>query len=1104
MHLLEADHFLRSINLCYDADDSKRIAHFHPTTKSVTLLRALLGYENERSFFVVAPYGSGKSINITYALHLIENRAASQEELKIIEKRMYLVSPEILSIIKKRRQKKSHGLVIAIHGHNSNLPQTLKEATLAAMKRHRLGRQSRSIQEMTCNNIQEAILLLRKTREKCISAGFDRINILWDEFGRHLEALTNYGHSADLADIQLVAEYASRSSKIPIIFTLTLHQNLLYYAGQMVQSARSEWIKISGRFKTLQYIDDSKEIYRLISEVVEANRGEISLPTKKKSRGFAKLFKQELGLFTDFSLEELSELFIKAYPLDPMAIYLLPRVSARVAQNERTMFTFLYATPTENLVNVASLFDYFSESMRADTAVGGTYKQWLETQSALNKIDGDNKLVEAIKTICLLSLGISGERASANRQMVTAALQGYGQKEDWAKVLRVLVKKKLLIYRKHNDEVSIWHGTDANLRQRLEEEKERHRQSFRLIPFLFSEASPVSWKPIQYNTQYGICRYWTGEYIASHDFSKCLSGHFDVNIPIGCDGKIYYLIAEDNQQLEEALKIAKKILVDKQAIVAIPKEPVEIFEAALEVWCLNQMQSNADLTASDPLVLPEIQQMSDDSRSHLQRLIDLLTIPNPNGPKWFYGGKKLHVSSTSKFRKQLSEITKQVFDKTPIIHNEMIVRKKPSSTIINSRKKLLRSILECHGEKNLRIQGRFPDYSMFRTILLHTGLYEKIEPKNCWDYVSSDRVEHNKGLASVWQKIEKFFSEPQEKPKEPKVLFDELKSPPHGLRDGILPILFAAGLKAFAHVVSLKCKGEYVTDILPTVIEDLCKNPASYQLIVLGLDKAKLSYLRKLHQCFSPVTSHPVPENDLIRMCYDAINSWRFQLPSAALTTRNISLGARQFQRLLASQWDPIQLLLTEIPEVCGIEIKKSNQLLKKVFDFKEEFEEVAHTYVDQASSSIRNIIADSDNKSRKNIRRLVRKWANQFPQNTTTDSMPAIARGLLTRMRMEYENDDLLIDSLSLLVVGKPISRWDDSTSVDFNNKFHDLVHRIEEIAISADYSNEHDDEILAGLSSIICERITELHGRLRLLVGDEKAAKILESKVLKYVNKG
>ncbi|MDA1054109.1 MAG: hypothetical protein O3C40_26980 [Planctomycetota bacterium] len=74
---MDADLFLRSINIEFDAGYPERIGHFRPTTKCVSLIRALMGLEDERAFFLVAPYGSGKSLTAAYGLHLIENSKAS-------------------------------------------------------------------------------------------------------------------------------------------------------------------------------------------------------------------------------------------------------------------------------------------------------------------------------------------------------------------------------------------------------------------------------------------------------------------------------------------------------------------------------------------------------------------------------------------------------------------------------------------------------------------------------------------------------------------------------------------------------------------------------------------------------------------------------------------------------------------------------------------------------------------------------------------------------------------------------------------------------------------------------------------------------------------
>src|SRR5438094_6796958 len=93
--LFNAELFLRSLNLCFDANEPARIAHFYPTTKSVIFLRSLLGEGRDRALLVVAPYGSGKTLAATYLLHLIENRPDSSGVLETIERKLMQISPEL-------------------------------------------------------------------------------------------------------------------------------------------------------------------------------------------------------------------------------------------------------------------------------------------------------------------------------------------------------------------------------------------------------------------------------------------------------------------------------------------------------------------------------------------------------------------------------------------------------------------------------------------------------------------------------------------------------------------------------------------------------------------------------------------------------------------------------------------------------------------------------------------------------------------------------------------------------------------------------------------------------------------------------------------------
>ena len=1079
----DAEVFLRSINIQYDAEYPSRIAHYQPTAKSVPLIKSLLGFEQDRAFFVVAPYGTGKSITATYLLHLVENRRDAAETLSVVEDKLEVVSPDLSKFSKERRNGKDKGLVLALQGYCQNLGESLKDAALKGMGRLKLGRQARTIASMPCETVDQAIELLGAVRDKARAAGCDRVVILWDEFGRHIESLIAEGRSAALSEIQLLAECVSRSVAIPVTLGLLLHQELLQYASNSPASVRAEWRKIEGRFQTIQYIDDSKEIYRLLSEVVSEQNGSNVLPDEQVKSSVLEC--KQLGLFSDFTISELQSLLCRAYPLEPTTLYLLPRISGRVAQNERTLFSFLNFIDFQNHVRPDHLYEYFSPEMRTDTAVGGTYKQWLETQNALSKLDDDNDLAAtALRTASLLGFGVNGERSRTSRDLLLFALRGYAgarvvsngsQQEET--VVGQLIDQKLLLHRKHSDEVSVWHGTDADLRGRLEEEKSRQRRAFDFIPFLTDEASPPVWRPVRYNSDFHIRRFLKGEYRSLEKLDECL------NVPVGYDGKIIYVIAETAEELQEAERAAANSLHNERVIIAIPKAPVPLFEAALEVWCLTQMQGDDKLVGSDPMVLSEIQQMTDDARSYLQKLLDRLILPGSEGSRWFYKGSELPVKNAYDLRNKLSEIMQRVFCDTPKINNEMIVRHKPTPTLVNSRKKLLLGILERSGQEMLGIEGNYPDASMFRTILLRKGLYTN--KGGDWKYALPDQVEDS-GLQKVWRKIQQFFTTPSEEPKDLQEFFDELMEPPFGIRAGLLPILFAAGLKAFPSVYSLRYKGSYVSDILPSEIEQLCREPEHYEFIVLDIDQTKRDYLNAVLELFD-TQARSATGNDLIRACYDALENWKAGLPAGALSTRYLTQRTRRFQTVLRQLSDPVQLLFERIPSTLNCSIDDQQVLLEALKKCKDELSGVIDSYQQKAISSLRRALSLNWKSGNGQVKEIAHRWALCFPDELSNALNDNESKGLLSRMRMTYPSDAKLVDSLSGLFFQKTIRRWDDSYIANFDREIHSVVRRIEESALSFEFTAS--GAVKNGLANLVQERMNVLYERLTDIVGQEEA---------------
>jgi hypothetical protein len=1088
----QLEQFLRSINLRFDADHPERVEHFRPTTKCVALLRSLAGLSAERALLIVAPYGSGKSLSATYLLHLLENRPPARRVLAIIADRLHAVSGELAAFATDRlADEAAHGLILALHGHCESLGESLRSAAVEAFRRHGLGRHARALEKTPCESGDDALSLLRAVHTKAADLGMDRVAVLWDEFGRHLESLIQDGRSSALGEVQSLAEYATRSAEPPVTLGVLLHQDLLQYAAHLPQSVRAEWKKIEGRFYTTQYVDDSKELYRLLGELI-SERASAGTPSPEAVSARARRAR-ELGLFPDFGQRELEELLAAAYPLEPAALYLLPRLSARVAQNERTLFTFLHASELHDLTGPDRLFDYFAPAMRADTAAGGTYRQWLETQSALSNAGDDDDAARTLKIACLLGLGTSGERTRTSRDLLLYALDGYRGDNGAAATVDRLVERKLLLHRRHGDEVAVWHGADRDLRGRLEDEKNRERAAFDLVAFLSVEAPPQAWRPVEYNDDFHVRRFLQGECCDLATLTKLTeAAHQQALIPVGCDGKILYVVVESREECEQAGDLAQRRVLHPRLVTAVPKEPVPVREVAMEVASLLRMQVDGELVGSDPMVRPELLQMTDDARAELQRLADRLTRPGRFGPRWFSRGTVLPATTPRKLRACLSELMPQVFRLTPRINNEMIVRHAVSPQVVNARKKLLMAILERSGEEGLGIEGNFPDASMFRTVLVHTGLYRR-NPDGRWTYALPEEI-GDPGLREVWSAFRQFFCSPAPTPKEPEHLLQDLQEPPYGLRAGVLPVLVSAALRAFPSAVSLTKDGTYVPDLLPSVVEDLCREPAQYRLRVLDLDDDACAYLRGLCAWFGGEETGATGDSDLIRRCYDALESWKARLSEAALTSRRVSDPTQRFQAAIQQRLEPAELLLRLIPQACGHEPRDTEELLAAVLQCRDEMEGVTTVFESLARDSLARALGARVGDPEGSLRQTAKRWADCFSVALSERLPDAVTKGLLARMRMPYGSDARFLDSLASLLVGKRLHRWDDGSVVTFDREMHDVVHRIEEAALATPQADLPDMEAARGLAQLARARMEELFDRLVQFVGREEAEGAVE----------
>ncbi|MAW34406.1 MAG: hypothetical protein CMK56_08360 [Proteobacteria bacterium] len=1084
--------FLKSINILQDIEYPERLLHFRPTMKSVSLLNRLLlrGDFRERTYSVIAPYGTGKSLTCAYLTQLVENRTTHDTELLIhtVSDRMVAVDPALASFSRERMSSKFKGMAIALEGYQPNLVESLREATVSAIKRNKLGRvptaftmsKEEEVQVNQGRALDKLLTALVKFAEK---KKVDRIVLVWDEFGRHLEELVGNGQGPALAIVQQLAEKIARVTDLTISFATITHRAFNSYQENLPTNEQQEWNKVNGRFTSYSYTDDTIEIYELLGDVIDGLQ--ISSGASKKNLKTTAERLLSVRLFSDFKIDRLINLLDSIGSTDPIAFYLLPLLAARTAQNERTMFSFLQAFPHDKPIGVDELYEYFSPSMEMDRGVGGSNRVWLETESACAKVDTDQeKTILRLTSLLGLTLKEKGIKVTP-KLLSTVASIGPRSKKSVDQTIRSLMDRNLLLHRTHTDVVSLWHGTSTDLKERLRDLEASERQRLDLIEFLKQEYPCASIKPVRYNDQNAIRRFFIRHYVSSGLFIGQEYGRLSLGMEANVDGTIHYIFVENENDRKKVIEKLHEDEVEKRRLFAVVDLPAGIRDAAVELSALRLLANDEELIGQDPLIGDEISQKIDDVLAYLEKQVDFLLRPE-NIISWYHNGENILIRSQSELLEKLSSIMDLTFGETPYINNEMINRFTPNASQVSARKKVSLGILERYGHERLGIKGENADKAIFRSVLLETGLYIPSEPDSelRWRFVLPSEIsDSNQRLKNVWMKFESFLTQPKKGKKEFKEFFRHLESPPIGLRTGIIPILLAAGLKAFPNVGSIaRRNGDSINDLTPSEIEDICRKPEDFFLTVIEIDEQKQEFLKGIISLFSREGEENTIEGaGLLKTAHEAVVDWSVvELGKGARESRLIKGETRKLQRALRRLNDPQKLLLEDLFKLGGTEATVQKRLLK-LETLKKEMEELPKTYQNLATRHIILALDDGVPKTELNLLETLKSWQGEVGGQIKEKNLSAEANLLLKSLNSAYLTESSAIERIGLVVTNQIFKHWSDEILQLFRLKFNDNISTIEaEVLINS----QGNQETLK--SRMLRNRLLKLAGALKDEVGE------------------
>ena len=118
------------------------------------------------------------------------------------------------------------------------------------------------------------------------------------------------------------------------------------------------------------------------------------------------------------SIAGATSLFLGCYPFHPVTAILLPMLCQKVAQNERTLFSYLGSYEQyglrEIIQNIKSVndsimpsdvYDYFITNQSASIGDHITHRRWVEVVTAIERLgDANSDEVSLLKTIGLMNI----------------------------------------------------------------------------------------------------------------------------------------------------------------------------------------------------------------------------------------------------------------------------------------------------------------------------------------------------------------------------------------------------------------------------------------------------------------------------------------------------------------------------------------------------------------------------------------------------------------------------------------------------------------------------------------------------------------------------
>ena len=896
--------------------------------------------------------------------------------------------------------------------------------------------------------VSDVLPLYKSISEKLVEEyNYSGIYIVFDEFSKFIESQDGMAVGANMKLLQDICELATESRNAQVYFTMIAHKSIKEYGKYLSQDIINSFTGIEGRIIEKYFVTSSKNNYELIRNAIIKKEDLLGdIPHYERLLGSSALHEYyQLPAFrSNFIENEFDSIILKGcYPLNPIAAYLLLNVSEKIAQNERTLFTFIsnnepysmarfvmeHSKEKEWSIGVDLIYDYFSSLLKKEVSNEFVHNIWLSAEYVIEKCESEDqkRIVKALAIILIVNK--EDEIPASAKYLGLCVNSG-----DSTQAINELEEKQLIYKKSATGNFVFKTRAGSELRTEIKRQRVIKGDNVNYAKALLDVTGKYYIIPRKYNTVHMMTRFFVNQYMNVDDFLNIGSAEALLGDCTG-DGKVITLFSFKEIE-QEVVKKHLLALAEPQLVVVCPERGLKAQKQLKDYEIIQELKANQAFTSDNEILKKELPLLVEDLTIELELLIGEVYEDDLDTRVLYFDGKKIKDIKAGDEELAVNECCENVFTKTPVINNEMVNRSVIGTAQTRKARNNIIHALLSHTDTKEFYEGSNQEATVYRSLFCVTNIIDNSPDDNVRD---------------ILQEINRFVDSCSDTKVSMTVLITKLTSAPYGMRTGLIPFYLAYILANRREDIIV-----YFTDkeiqLNTDIVVNMSEQPEDYTIYVSKEDLQKEKYISELNILFQVEDNRNLSANR-IKDIFICMQRWFRALPQVSrnvmsldqyVKSEDMIRAMREIKKAMQKvEFNPFESLFVEFPEAFKAES------LEDTFKVIDQCKTYYDDYFDWVQAeTISKIYEAWGGKRKKDLYHCLREWY----ENQSKRSKQGLYNGRMTNFMSAIETMNVYSDAEVAKKVVKSVTdvyieNWNTGSLEEFVAELNSVKKEIESI---------------------------------------------------------